>query len=382
MLHNGIEDIIYKNKIYYSPQEEINAKRLGFIQDAFKYHYEMNSYYREMCVEKNVVPGDINGYEDLVKIPMIAIDNFKKKEIREKLITPSDLPADRFLTKIESSGTSGVSSIGFRNPTSGMRSTLSLISNTREFLENIFGGFGMLFIVPNQYIPNLGIMKIMGVLQLALDGYQYLIDDPKVGPDIERCIKLLKSNKGVMTRHLIGAPYLILDLVQYLKEKGEKLPLDPDSIVLSIGGWKRKVGDICERGLYNEMVSETFDVPNERIRDYYAMAESNLFITECQYQKKHIPPWGYFSIRSFEEPRKVAVPVGEEGLVSYYDTINTTYPGFVISGDVGVISSDGVCECGRYGQILEFKRRATGAEIRSCALHMDHFVQTQTAGVN
>jgi long-chain-fatty-acid---luciferin-component ligase len=374
MLEYGIGDEIFKSDIYYQDENKIRAKRFEFVSNAFSYHYRLNPKYRELCQKVKITPEDIKTEADLAKIAVIPIDCFKKREVRESLLTPAQNKVDKFLMKVESSGTSGIASVGYRNPNTAVGTALTMISLYREYLTEVFGGYGMLAIVPNHFIPNLGIMKNIETFQLILDGFHYAIENPKEGINYIKLFSNLEAKKGIMPRHFIGAPFVMLDIMQYIKKNmGGRLELDPGSYVITVGGWKRREGDLCDRNEFNKMINDVFGIPNEHIRDLFAMAESNLFLMECEYQKKHVPPWAYYTIRAFDDINQCE-PMGKEGLLCFYDTINTTYPGFVVSGDVGVIHEEGKCQCGRFGQIFEFRRRASGAENRSCALHMDNYM--------
>ncbi|MGA1791391.1 MAG: hypothetical protein ACMUIM_07890 [bacterium] len=371
------KDILFDCNMFYASEEIIKSDRLKLIRNAFKYHYEVNIEYRKICEKNNVDPDSISNYSDLIKIPLIPMSTFKDKEIRERILSVS---LDDCLMKIESSGTDGIASVAHKDKITAIRDTKSLAILYMEFLVEIFGGFGMLFILPNKYLPKLGIMKMITMFQLYLNGFEFVINCPTDPPDFAIVMKKLLDLKGKHTRHLIGAPYLIYDFAVFMKRHypKQKISLDPKSLIITIGGWKRRKGrDVCERVEFNQLMRDIFDISNQQIRDLFAQAESNIFIMECKYQKKHIPPWAYFSIRDFINPRLIEMPKGEEGMIGIFDPINNTFPGFIISGDVGVIPFEGRCKCGRYGQILEFKRRATGVEVRSCALHMDEFIDKE-----
>lgn len=372
-----VDRLIYECNMFYELEEAIKQKRLALIKDSFNYHYEANEEYRKICEINNVTPDSIAAYSDLIKIPLIPISAFKHKGRRERILT---VPIEDCLMRVESSGTSGTVSVAYKDKVTAIRDAVSLATLYGEFLTDIFGGFGMLFIIPNKYLPKLGIMKMINMFQLYLDGFEFVTNGPASSPDFEKAMTDLLSLKGKQTRHLIGAPFLIYDFAIYMHKNhpGKKIPLDPKSLIITMGGWKRrKGGDVCERDEFNQLMRDIFDVSNEQVRDLFAQAESNIFLVECKYQKKHIPPWAYFSIRDFENPRTVEKPLGEEGMVAFFDPLNNAFPGFIISGDVGVIPFGGRCKCGRYSQILEFKRRAASAEIRSCALHMDEFIQKE-----
>ena len=58
------------------------------------------------------------------------------------------------------------------------------------------------------------------------------------------------------------------------------------------------------------------------------MIESNMLAIECEYHRKHVPPWCYVSIRDINEPA-VELEPGKTGGIAILDALNTAYPGFL-----------------------------------------------------
>lgn len=365
--------MIFERKIFYENSYDIINKRLKLIKASFEYHYNANKNYREICNKYNIIPGDITNYGDLIKIPLIPIDAFKIEAERKLLLT---VPMENIRQQVESSGTSGIPSISYKDIVTLDRIAVSILSLYREFFP-IIGDYGMFFTIPPKYIAKLGLMKLITFMQVGFSGFDYVIDLPGDPPDFDRILKEILDQKGKSICHLIGAPFLIYDFIQFIKSRypGKRFDLDPGSMVITIGGWKRK-GDspLCTRDELNGLLADIFNISNFNIRDIFAMAESNLFTMECEYQQKHVPPWGYFSIRNIENPLEKEELSGKSGILAIFDPLNNSSPGFILSGDIGRIVFEGKCKCGRFGQIFQFERRAVGAETRSCALYMDEFI--------
>jgi long-chain-fatty-acid---luciferin-component ligase len=55
------------------------------------------------------------------------------------------------------------------------------------------------------------------------------------------------------------------------------------------------------------------------------------------------------------------------GLLVFLDPTPASYPGFVLSGDLGRISHVDDCPCGRPGVCIEVIRRVSTIESRGCA---------------
>ncbi|MBN2373263.1 hypothetical protein JXL19_05720, partial [bacterium] len=341
-----IEQILCECNMFYESEDAIKQTRLSLIKDSFKYHFEGNRAYREICKKNNVTPDSICTYSDLIKIPLIPVSIFKNKEKRDLILT---VPKEDCLMRVESSGTSGRVSVSYKDKVTAIRNTISLATLYGEFLTDVFGGFGMLFTIPNKYLPRLGLMKMMNMFQLYLDDFEFVTNDPSIPPDFEKVMDILFAKKGKEIRHLIGVPFLIYDFAIYMQKNhpGRRISLDSKSLIITLGGWKRRKGeDVCVREEFNHLMQDVFDVSNEQIRDLFAQAESNIFIMECEYQRKHVPPWAYFSIRDFENPLNVEKSQGEEGMLAFFDPLNNTFPGFIVSGEVGSIPGEGICKCG------------------------------------
>ncbi|MDI6798944.1 MAG: hypothetical protein QMD12_03055 [Candidatus Aenigmarchaeota archaeon] len=71
------------------------------------------------------------------------------------------------------------------------------------------------------------------------------------------------------------------------------------------------------------------------------------------------------------------VGVGEEGLFAFLASTITSYPSFIISGDIGVMTTgyEEKCECGRIGPTVEHRRRAKGMAARGCALVLEEVIE-------
>jgi long-chain-fatty-acid---luciferin-component ligase len=95
---------------------------------------------------------------------------------------------------------------------------------------------------------------------------------------------------------------------------------------------------------------------------------------ECAHHHKHVPPWCHVSIRDVADPAK-EVPEGSRGLIAILDGLNTSYPAFVLTEDVGV-RSEGSCACGRRGQMVTFTGRLKGADVGCCAVSIERRLGT------
>jgi long-chain-fatty-acid---luciferin-component ligase len=109
----------------------------------------------------------------------------------------------------------------------------------------------------------------------------------------------------------------------------------------------------------------------------YGMIESNMLAVECHLHRKHVPPWCYISIRDPGQIGKELAP-GETGTIAILDALSTSYPGFLLTDDMGDVET-GTCGCGRTGQVINFRRRGQGGELGHCPVSIERYLDSRTA---
>ncbi|HEY4616478.1 MAG TPA: acyl-protein synthetase, partial [Citricoccus sp.] len=115
----------------------------------------------------------------------------------------------------------------------------------------------------------------------------------------------------------------------------------------------------------------------ENVRAVYAMAESSLLAVECHVHRTHVPPWCHVSARDPDDVRTEVAP-GAPGLLAVLDALNTSYPGFLLSEDVGSVET-GPCPCGRTGQVLTVLGRGQGPVQARGALSPEDYLAAGAA---
>ena len=125
-----------------------------------------------------------------------------------------------------------------------------------------------------------------------------------------------------------------------------------------------------DRADLEERVADRLGVAADSFRDVFNMVELNSLIFECEHGHKHIPPWLYVDARSAATLAPVAT--GEPGLLAYLDPTPLSYPGFVLSDDVGAVCSLR-CPCGIDGAVLQLQRRLSSIEERGCGMKMNRY---------
>ena len=219
----------------------------------------------------------------------------------------------------------------------------------------------------------MGMVKVFNLLTGMLDDHRYLVDNYSFDP--EEALASLRHWEGRMTRHIIGPPFIVARFMRYLELESIPLMLDPESLIIMLGGWKQYTGRSISRDEFNTKAEQFLGVEPSHVRDMYGMIESNMLAIECEHNRKHVPPWCYVSIRDITDPA-IELQPGQTGGIAILDALNTAYPGFLLSDDVGVVSEDD-CPCGRTGQTVRFRRRRHGAELGCCAVSIEKYIDSR-----
>lgn len=350
------------------PRAQWERSLVDVLREAFTVHFETNGFYRAQCDAAGVAPGDIGGIGELRKIPLLPVGVFKQTGAHIVLTARlADIE-----TEIRSTGTSGVPSVARRDTATTTRASVGIFGSYRDFFGISKGG-GLFLCPSTAEVPEMGMVKVFNLLTGMLDDHRYLVRDYAFDP--EEALAVLRGWEGRMTRHIIGPPFIIARFMRYLELESAPLVLDPESLIVMLGGWKQHTGRSIGRDEFNTRAGRLLGVDRGRIRDMYGMIESNMLAIECEHNRKHVPPWCYVSIRDIADPA-VELDPGRTGGIAVLDALNTAYPGFLLSDDVGEVDDDD-CPCGRTGQTVRFRRRRHGAELGCCAVSIERYLDSR-----
>lgn len=269
------------SELYEMPDEQLNVVKTALIADSFRFHYGNNSFYRRACNDKGVHPDHIQDFNDLIKIPLIPIAKFKSASSFELLSKPLNCIEH----EMRSTGTSGVPSISRRCSDTIDTAVIAVYAMYREFL-GISKGAGLYVCPSTEEIPEMGMIKALNMLAGMLDTHRFMVKQERFVP--EEAVAQLKTWENAFTRYIIGPPFLIYRLLQFLKQTGQHLKLDRDSRVITLGGWKRFTGQMISRRDFNLMCQEYLSLQLNGVRDIYALVESNVMAIDDEYQVKHV----------------------------------------------------------------------------------------------
>jgi long-chain-fatty-acid---luciferin-component ligase len=357
------------------------AARLRFkaIKEVFVHNFNNNNLYNKYCKKHHVTPNGIKKHEDLLCIPLLPSDFFKalsssgRVEDIEKI---ASVPGSSIATYFTTSGTTGTPTKYPFNKESIMRTTLS---NTKinRYIGEIHEESYLLMLTPPLEETKTGLVQgmYMSVKPILTNGDQidFGVKNGKI--DLENIITALTST-NYRPRHLFGPPFIYKEIAQELAEKGKKLKLDKESKAFISGGWKRLRGEVKREEL-DKIIFNAFGIRKKNVRDGLGLTDIFSWLLECSYHHKHVPPWMHVTIRNPKNLREEAA-VGEEGLFAFLTSAITSYPPFIISGDIGVATAchEERCKCGRIGPTVEHRRRAKGMAARGCALVLEEVIKT------
>jgi hypothetical protein len=152
----------------------------------------------------------------------------------------------------------------------------------------------------------------------------------------ERCTKQLAGKRVFMT----GAYHLMYELAVEGLKRGVKNVFAKDSAILTGGGLK---GFVLPEN-YMAVIQEFLGV--DRIQEGYGMSEISAFHWACDEKHYHVQPW----VIPFLLDPDTSEPLPREGVVTgraaFYDFLNNSHWGGIISGDEITIDWSTPCRCG------------------------------------
>lgn len=341
--------------------------RLAHLRAAVVHHRSHNPHFDRYCCGLGFDERTLNSEADLLRIPLLPTAVFKWQRNKVRTRTPDDS-----VLETSSSGTQGTLSVVPRNDITLMRFFASVAIGNREVLQVETFDRHVFNIGPStKQARTLWIAYVMAGVSVIFTTRFYVHDDQFHMHELIADLRDLRTSDSIS---LVGPPALLLDLANAIEESGERLRLGPESLVITIGGWKRRQGDQVDRPAFDARVGSALGIADvSRIRDTFNMVELNSVVFECSFRVKHCPPWVLATAR---DPRTLTpVPSGESGILAFLDPTPTSYPGFILSDDFGSVRHGVECPCGITGDTLHIERRVNRIETRGCALKMETLKQ-------
>ena len=386
MKNDYITQVCSHLKYGFLPIDELKELQWRAVKQAFVHHYNNCKIYRQHCIEAKVKPDDIRKYDDIMTVPQIPAEMFKKGGI-------ISIPRRQIMSVVTTSGTTG-------SPSYLPRDVLSMINFAEEVVRLIINVYEpavadrtgrtnketVKYALSNWAVdlftptpqetstwltqalaPVIPIAKLIGIdVGFYLENFKF---DPA---EVLEAIREKNKNNKMMV--LWAFHYIINEMMKYMDETGERLELDPTGNNVCImalgGGWKTLEGDKVDKKEFIKMINEHFGINEHFIFDLYGLGEVQFGALELLCPEKRMHVITQAPIIATRDPDTLEIQEhGEEGLLSIWDPTINAYPAFVISDDIVKITDVYKCPaCGRTTQDVTFIGRAKRAELRSCGL--------------
>ncbi|PKM93597.1 MAG: hypothetical protein CVU84_14600 [Firmicutes bacterium HGW-Firmicutes-1] len=362
-----LDDLVYQNNDYFNYDIEVIQKlQFGFIKQAYTHHYKVNKDFRNYSNRRGVKPDDIKKHEDLIKIPLIPSSIFKLKIVKS-------CNENEIIKVCTSSGTKGSISKVYRDEVTLNRflgAMQTVIDNTLG-LDDVF----CINLGPStEEAGDLWFSYVLSLMDMVFPMENFIVDGnfypQKV---VDQVCDVVDRFENIV---IIGAPIMFIELMKHMEDHDIKIDKCKSIMFITAGGWKRASGQAISKKEFCEQLKKYFiGMSEENSRDIFNMVELNTIFCECNKKIKHSPPW--VKIYIIDPFTLELVKDGEVGLIAYLDPTAVSFPCFILTDDVGKISLNGQCECGRTGQGLEIIRRVESKESRGCALKIDKRYSTE-----
>lgn len=360
------EKLINLEDVY--DQENSSEIFLEAMRDCVKHHMDNNEFFKKYMDEAGVKPEDIKSEDDLVKIPPIHANFFKKYEILS-------VPREQIVEHATSSGTTGQKSQMFFDQDS--------FDFGNAMVRNEFRHFGFLSDDPTNYLlftyepaqisKDLGTAKTdVGLLSYAPVNQTFFAlryNGEGHDFDVYGTIKALEEyeEQGLPVR-IFGFPSFLYFTVRQMKETGHRpLKLNKKSMTMLGGGWKGYADKQIRKSELYAMVEEMLGIPAENCRDGYGSTEHSVPYFECPNHHFHIPVFSRMLIRDVKTLKPL--PYGQPGFANFITPHLMSVPAVsVLMGDMAVLHDPKECGCGIKTPFMEIIGRAGTSKGKSCAI--------------
>ena len=413
------DEALYKPvDLFRVPLEEAREMQLKAIKYTFTRHYNNNGFYRTYCTTRGVSPEDIKTVDDLFEIPLIPDLTFKQYpegrdfarwlasvftgELPKIVIKGSNPTFDDVINAFNakgvkvtySTGTSGRFTFIPRDQKTFLASGYAIAKTFVNMWEGYDPNTDGYLLFPNPKKTNAFVGKVCAVYFDMMSNVQVAIDRELTTAVIQAAMEAGQGSKrGAaspvqnqdeqkmidqivhwLERHdqtgqrisIIGAPYVLHDVMEKLQRDGKSFDFGERGVVVSGGGWKIRENARMPIRDFRKQVRDVLGIPENCCFDVYAMVEGNGWMMHCPEGHYLHTPYTYY--KPFVLDKTLApVEYGEWGRLAFLDALANSYPGFIITGDE-VRMHERCPVCDRPGPVLEPEvKRAKGAEIRGCA---------------
>lgn len=205
-----------------------------------------------------------------------------------------------------------------------------------------------------------------GILGMMTFGraHRFALADETMAIDWEALEAFADANQGQPIL-AFGFTFMVWKhFLEPLAKAGRRLPF-ADAILVHSGGWKKLEAEAVSNERFRAVALERAGFA--RVHNFYGMVEQtgSVFV-ECEAGRLHAPLFADIRIR---DSRTFAeVPHGTPGIVQVLSVLPRSYPGHsLLTEDMGVITGEDDCPCGRLGRTVRILGRIPKAEVRGCS---------------
>lgn len=342
---------------FSAPQAEKRARLLSELSALTAHHHRHCRPYRNMIDALHPAWREADTLEAL---PWLPVGVFKRLRL-------SSVPDAEVFRELRSSGTSGSSpSRVLLDRATAARQTRALAA----ILGHVIGRERrpMLVIDRNDLLRSGEALSARGAAVLGFGNFGRQLTyalRPDLTLDIDT-VKAFLSRFGEEPIRVFGFTFMVWQhFINALKQQDIQLTFPEGSLLLHGGGWKRLAERKIDSAMFKQAIAETLGIRS--VHDYYGMAEQvgSIFV-ECNAGRLHTPAYAEAIVR---HPVSLSpLPIGQQGVIQLISELPGSYPGHsLLTEDIGAITGEDDCPCGRLGRTLRVDGRLPRAELRGCS---------------
>lgn len=346
---------VFGAPVYGLPQADKSASLLQAMCELTEHHRtHCPPYAAILAAQGEHTPGQLSD------LPFLPVRLFKQH------LLESIPPEDRFKV-LTSSGTTGqaVSRIALDRPTSAYQ-TKAMVRIMQSFLGK--DRLPMLVIDHPGVIRDRHNFSARGAGILGMSNFgrrpQYALHDDTMALDLDGLKAFLQAT-GDEPVLLFGFTFMVWQfLVRALEDSGQRLHI-PNGIMVHSGGWKKLQDQAVDNASFKRRLHAVTGI--QRVHNFYGMVEQvgSIFV-ECEHGHLHVPSFAEVIVRRPADWSPAAM--GEEGVIQVLSCLPHSYPGHsLLTEDLGTLTGEDNCPCGRHGRTFSVKGRLPQAEVRGCS---------------
>ena len=368
---SNIDDLINCDPFDYNTKT--NKLFIKALNEAVVHNFDNCPQYKnylEYCKFSPVIKKE----EDITKLPPIHVNVYKEYDLK----STSD---DKIVLTLTSSGTTGKKSKIFLDKIS--------LNRVKKIAKNVYNALGMVnekelvnyccFTYDPHVANDLGtaftdeLLSSFTQKKSVYYTFQYNLKTGEFAVDLDKVVRILQGfEKDGLPVRLVGFPAFIYEVLEYYKNKYKKrFKFNPDSFVMTGGGWKKQEDKKVGRDYFVNYIHEMTSIPYENMRDLFGMVEHGVPYVECKHGNMHVPVYSKVFIKDPKTLKNLSF--GQPGLANFVTPYLHSYPAVsILVNDFATLEPS--CECGLGGNVLKIIGRAGISKHAGCALHAEQTV--------